>query len=78
MTPQRKQRHAEPSIVVDPSLDSSPSWCSEETVLFRREMLDELIQPAPKKKSPPSLLLVSLGCIALIAAAVVLRLLIHR
>ena len=75
MTSQRKQRPREPSIVVDEAL-SSPSWCSEETVVFRREMLDELLAP-PKKKSP-SVLLLGLVSLAVILGAVALRLLLRH
>ena len=75
MTSQRKQRPAEPSIVVDETL-SSPSWCSEETVVFRREMLDQLIAP-PKKKSP-SMLVLGLVCLAIVLTAVALRLLLRH
>jgi len=75
MTSQRKQRPAEPSIVVDETL-SSPSWCSEETVVFRREMLDELLV-APKKKAPSALLL-GIVCAVIILAAVAWRLLLRH
>jgi len=74
MTAPRKQRPKEPSIVVDPKL-AAPSWCSEETVVFSREMVEAMQRP--KKKSLP-LLQIGLACIALIVAAIALRFLLHR
>jgi hypothetical protein len=80
------KRAAEPSIVVDPSL-AAPAWTSEETVVFHREMLQDMnlavsemgkqALPAAKPKQPslrPALILSAF----LILGAVALRLWLYR
>jgi hypothetical protein len=81
---QSKPQQAEPSIVVDPSL-APPAWTSEETVIFRREMLQEMnleigkeARPAAKPKPQPSLRPVLILSALLILGAVALRLFLHR
>ena len=77
MTSPRKQRPNEPSIVVDPTL-APPTWCSEETVVFSREMLEAMQRPQPPKKKPLPLLQLILACVSLILAAIALRYFLHR
>ena len=75
MSSHLKQRLAEPSIVVDPNL-ASPSWTSEETVLFRRDMLP-LVQP-PKKRTRLRPALLVAASVLLILCAIALRLWLQR
>lgn len=83
MTSHSKQQTAEPTIVVDPSMArGNPEWTSEETVLFRREMLDDIVQRGqreqPSHKQSPSLRPALLLSVALILCAIALRLFLRR